>query len=390
MARLLIITSSFPRWKGDSTQPVAFGLAKSMVNKGHSVSVLAPHHQGAKMREEMDGVEVIRHPYFYPFRAEKLCYGPGIPANLKSKPWLVLLLPFLVLSQILFTAKFLASRKVDSVYAFWLIPQGFTGALLKPFFKFRLVNSAIDSDVLQLNDPFSLIFKRIALEGSDSVIAVSPMMQDEVAARFPPQKKKIRVIPFGIDADSFKPISRRKGKTVLFVGRLVEWKGARTLIRAIPLVLKKEPSAKFRVAGTGPLEGELRALAKKLGVEESVEFMGAVPHERLVTLMSESALLAHPANERGGRETLGMAVLEAMACGLPVIASRTGGLPFVLDEGRAGILVKPESEKELAGAIIKVLSDAPLREALGRKARQRAERFSWGRLAPEFESAIFG
>ena len=385
---VLIVTSSFPRWEGDSHAHMVLGLAQSLAAKGAGVTVLAPHFPGAKFREQLGEVEVRRFPYFFPFSAQVLCGDEGVVPKVQARPWLGLLLPFLAASELAHLALFLARNRVRSVFALWLIPQGLAACLLKPFFRFRLVSYAIDGDSLPQNSHLLKLLRGAVLKYSDATIAVSPPVAEELRAAYPGQAGKISAVPFGIDTSRFRSGKAGMGKSILFIGRLIEWKGAHHLIECLPEVLAAEPDARLRIVGSGPMEPELRRIAKERGVEGSVEFMGRVPHGNLHRIIQESAVLAHPATEKGGKETLGVALLEAMACGLPVVGAKSGAIPYVLESGKAGILVEPEQPGELAKAIIRVLGDGKLRNELSRRARARAEQFSWGRMGGKFEKAL--
>lgn len=214
------------------------------------------------------------------------------------------------------------------------------------------------------------------------------MVAEELRAAFPGQAGKISTVPFGIDTSRFRPGKAGKGKSVLFIGRLIDWKGAHHLIECFPKVLAAEPEAKLRIVGSGPMEPELRRIAKERGVEGSVELMGFVPHGNLHRIIHESTVFVHPATEKGGKETLGIALLEAMACGLPVVGAKSGSIPYVLENGKAGIIVETEKPGALSEAIIRILSDQKLRNELGRKARARAEQFSWDRVAGRFSKLL--
>ncbi|HEX8860517.1 MAG TPA: glycosyltransferase family 4 protein [Actinomycetes bacterium] len=201
----------------------------------------------------------------------------------------------------------------------------------------------------------------------------------------PPERT--RVIYGGADPERFAPDSRTARDGVLFVGRLTPHKGIDRLIRALP------PGVPLRVAGAGhdprPPERDYPDLLRRLADGRRVEFLGAVPDRLLPELYRGAAVLVLPSVERTcyGRpvavsELLGLSVLEAMASGTPVVASRIGGLAEVVADGETGFLVPPGDVAALRDRLAQVLSDRRLAARLGEGARRLVlERFTWRRCA---------
>jgi glycosyltransferase involved in cell wall biosynthesis len=201
----------------------------------------------------------------------------------------------------------------------------------------------------------------------------------------PPERT--RVIYGGADPKRFAPDPRTPRDGVLFVGRLTPHKGVDRLIRALP------PGAVLRVAGAGhdprPPERDYPDLLRRLAAGRQVEFLGAVPDRLLPDLYRSAAALVLPSVDRTcyGRpvavsELLGLAVLEAMASGTPVVASRIGGLAEVVADGETGFLVAPGDVDALRDRLGRILSDRRLAARLGDAARQLVlGRFTWRRCA---------
>jgi glycosyltransferase involved in cell wall biosynthesis len=204
--------------------------------------------------------------------------------------------------------------------------------------------------------------------------------------RAPPART--RVIYGGVDCDRYHPDPRARRRGVLFVGRVTPHKGIDRLIRALPR------GAELAVAGTAghdPAwpERDYPQLLRRLARGRSVSFLGAVPDARLPALYRQAGVLALPSVDRTcyGRhvdvvELLGLAALEAMASGTPVICSRIGALPEIVEDGVTGLLVQPGDLGALHEALDRMLRDRSLAERLGRNARARArERFTWDACA---------
>ena len=211
-------------------------------------------------------------------------------------------------------------------------------------------------------------------------IAVSRTARDFVGRHLPGQ---YRVIPNGIDYARFstrlEPIDRFEDDRldVLFVGRLEKRKGLEHLLRAWPLVRRTMPNARLLVVGGGRrLEG-YRRWVRAHGWSD-VHFIGHVSPEDLVRYYQTSDVFCAPST---GQESFGIVLLEAMAAGRPIVASRIPGYAEVLDDGAEGLLVEPRSSAALAAALIRLLGDAGLRRAMGDRGRQKAAAYDWPRVA---------
>ena len=204
--------------------------------------------------------------------------------------------------------------------------------------------------------------------------------------RTPPAKT--RVIYGGVDPRRFHPDPEPERGDVVFVGRLTPHKGVDVLIRALP------PSARLLIAGSEghdprPPERDYPQLLRRLAHGRQIRFLGPVSDEALRVLYANAAAVVLPSVHRTcfGRfvavsELLGLTALEAMACGTPVIASRIGGVPEVVEDGVTGFLVEPGDVTHLRERISQLSSDDALRSRLGREARQCVmERFTWSACA---------
>jgi glycosyltransferase involved in cell wall biosynthesis len=230
---------------------------------------------------------------------------------------------------------------------------------------------------------------RIAL-ACDQVLATC---QDEVAELrvMGVPARQISVVPCGVDTATFQPqgpSARRHGRArLLTLGRLVERKGIGTAIAALPQL----PGVELVVAG-GPPHGELhrdkeyrrlRANAGVLGVADRVTFTGGVPRQRVPALMRSADIVVCPP----WYEPFGIVPLEAMACGVPVVASAVGGLTDTVVHGSTGLLVPPRDPSALADAVGALLGRPDLRAAFGAAGRRRAQRwYDWARIAAQAET----
>lgn len=198
------------------------------------------------------------------------------------------------------------------------------------------------------------------------------------------------IIPGGVDTDFFNPDVRPRisgdQPRVLYLGRLDERKGLPVLLQAFPRIRAQLPDARLIVVGRGPLERHCRELVVKLGIAHSVEFFGFVPEEELPGYYRSCDLYCSPAL---GGESFGIVLLEAMASGLPVVASDIPGYDEVIEDGVNGLLVPPQNPELLARAVITVLKDPELKARLARGGRRFALAHSWDRIARKVEEFYY-
>jgi len=196
---------------------------------------------------------------------------------------------------------------------------------------------------------------------------------------------EFRVVPNGLDVASFaaaEPADLDPGRRLLFVGRLHRRKGFTVAVEAFRLLADRRPDIRLIVAG----DGEERAAADRLKppVRDRVTMLGTVPHDRLPQYYAASDLLVAPSL---GGESFGYVLLEAMAAGLPVVASRIPGYDEVVRDGREGFLVPAGDPRAVADAAAKVLDDPTLAQTMVHAGRMTAARYDWAAVAGQIEAA---
>jgi glycosyltransferase involved in cell wall biosynthesis len=193
----------------------------------------------------------------------------------------------------------------------------------------------------------------------------------------------VQIMRRGVDAQVFAapgpdPFPEVAGRPrVVFVGRITPQKGVETLVRA--LVLTRTRGARFLLVGDGPHRSRVEHLAAELGVADRLHVTGFVPHERVPALLATADMLVLPSHY----EELGTVLIEAMHAGVPVVASRTGGIPEVVQDGVTGLLVAPDDPGVLAQAIDTVAGDPQLATRLGSNALRRAPYYDLNRVGVE-------
>jgi len=200
----------------------------------------------------------------------------------------------------------------------------------------------------------------------------------------PPEK--IRVIPNGVDVDKFRPIGGEVDGLILWGGRFVPQKGLEYLIKGLRIVAMKYPTVKLVMTGDGPLLPKIRGIVKRYKLMENVIFMGLQPREEIPSIINRTSIYALPSLNEG----MPYALLEAMACGKPVIGTDIPGINNVVTHGRNGLLVLPRDPKAIANAVLTLLYDENLRRRLGRNARQlMVEKYSWDIITSKIEKVYY-
>jgi sugar transferase (PEP-CTERM/EpsH1 system associated) len=221
---------------------------------------------------------------------------------------------------------------------------------------------------------------RLASRLAHRIVAVSRDAADHLL-RQGISPGKLRTIPNGIDLERFAPTGPMPDGPVVTVARLSPEKDLATLLQAAALVRRQRPEFRLKIAGDGPCRAELQTLAEKLGLQGQVSFLGQV--KDVPALLGRAGLFVLSSITEG----ISLALLEAMACGLPVVATRVGGNAEVVADGETGRLVPPAQAKELAAAIAELLSDPAAARRMGEAGRRRAlEQFDLRRMVAAYET----
>lgn len=255
----------------------------------------------------------------------------------------------------------------DLIDAHYFYPDGVAAAMLARAFGKPLVITARGSDIT-LFPQYALPRRQIlwAARRADAVITVCNALRDEVVG-MGIEADRVVSLRNGVDLELFRPVERTPNAmfTLLAVGHLVPVKAQDLIIGALPLL----PGVRLVLAGDGPDRAKLEALASQLGVTDRVRFLGAVPQAQLRSHYGSADALVLSSSREGWANVL----LEAMACGTPVVASRVYGTPEVVAAPEAGVLMAERSYQGVADAVNALRANYPDRAAT----RRYAERFSW-------------
>lgn len=394
--KILVLTSTFPRWPNDTTPPFVYELSKRLA-KSFEITVLAPHYPGSPVREERDGMAIRRFRYSWG-RFEKLAGEKAILPALRSNRLNYLLVPFFLLAEFFATLYLVRRRRIDCIHAHWLLPQGLIAALVKGLTGVPFVVTAHGGDVFGLQGGVASALKRLVLRRADGVTAVSRVMAEKIRGLV--AVSSLEVMPMGVDATAFRPELADhtirtalgiNGGFLLFVGRLSEKKGVRYLLEAMPAVLKRFPDTKLVIIGTGELENDLRNQAKELGIDAEVIFTGPIPNHDLPGYYAAADIFVAPSitGTGGDAEGFGLTFVEAGLSGCLVVGTMSGGINDIIEPGLTGFMVPEKDSASLAEVLSDIIAAPESYGAVRDEAKSRFRRnFDWEVIAARYRVVL--
>lgn len=288
----------------------------------------------------------------------------------------------------LFSRKLAKENKYDLSHSFFTVPCGFLSYILEKEFKIPYIVSLRGSDVPGYSERFSLIYAalkpvvRLIWKNADAVISNSEGLRE--LAKKTGGKKEIEIIHNGIDTQNYFPntATRREGEFIITPGasRVTARKGIKYIIEAVGKLSAQYPNITLKIMGDGDEKYNLQNLAKELKIEEKVEFLGRIPHKETPKYYQEASVFVLPSFNEG----MSNAMLEALATGLPIISTNTGGAKELVKDGINGFIVEKENEEDIAKKIIILIENPDFREKMGRESRKIAETMSWKKVAGKY------
>jgi glycosyltransferase involved in cell wall biosynthesis len=362
-----MIAREFPPVSGGIGYYV-YNLSKGLIKKGHKVTVITRGSTSAVEREVIDGIDVFMATFFPLFPFHMALHGLFVNSLLKALgPEFSLvhlhspLIPSIKTALPIITTVHTA-MKIDSRYHEVVDPYSLAEKVQSMYF-----SPFVESQLLRL---------------SDIVTAVSPSVANELS-EYGMDSSKVAVMWNGVDEKIFSPIESngKLEKYVLYTGVLRARKGLFDLIKCAILVKKKIPDIKFIICGTGSLLQKLKEQVQSVGLEEQVIFLGRVDRKKLIQIYQNATIQVVPSIYEG----LPTVLLEAMACGLPVVATNIGGNRDIISSNVNGLLVPPGSPEEMAQMITMLWADEPLRKKIGRNARETIlKKYTWDIITDDF------
>jgi glycosyltransferase involved in cell wall biosynthesis len=366
--RICLVAHLYPRNDEDYKGVFVRDMAVELARQGFEVHIVTARRPGATQRETSKDLHVHRFPYWG--------WQKGIQlGELKGTP--VLLLGSLVLMGILKCVVTVLKYKACLIHAYWVVPGGLIGMISGRLTRRPIVATAAGSDLnLASRRGLTRLLVRLTLKNIDRMIAVSNSLKQK-AFQLGLSQDRCRVVPWAVGVETpalpephhGKPYAKETKKRLLYAGNLTPPKRVDTIIEAMDRVVREFPDCRLDIVGDGHLRPQLEALAARLGITQHVRFLGPLPHERVLAMMQRADLFVHCSEHEG----LPVAIMEAMSAGLPVVASRLGGVPDLVHEGKTGYMVTPDDTDGYAKKILLLLKNEPLRFHLGANGNAFAE-----------------
>ena len=394
---VVMVTTSYPRFPGDSVGTFMEPIAKGVAARGHEVHIVAPWHP--KLARGTSDAGVFFHFFKYaPVESLNVFgYAAGLHADvrLKSSAWMAA--PFALAAGWFKALRVAQKKRATVMHGHWVVPGGVIAAAARPALPLVVSLHGSDVFVAERSAPARTAAGRVFSRAGAVTACSSDLASRAIALGAAPDR--LEVVPYGVDAARFRPTPDARAAVratagigaatpILFAaGRLVRKKGFEYLIDALSGLDRR---VELVLAGAGDLDAELRARAAAAGVADRVRFLGDVTQDTVASWFAAADVAVVPSvrDASGNVDGLPNTVLEALASGTPVVATPAGGIASAIDDGRTGLLVAERDPAALATAIAALLGDPARRKAIGAAARAEVEsRFGWAAAAARFEAA---
>jgi glycosyltransferase involved in cell wall biosynthesis len=396
---VVMVTSSYPRFPGDSVGTFMEPIAKSVAARGHEVHVVAPWHPLVTRQAHEDGVFFHFYKYAPAQSLNVFGYAAALRADVRLRGTAYLAAPFALVAGWRAARAVARTQRATVMHGHWVIPGGAVAAAARG--NLPLVVSLHGSDVYVAERlaPARRI-ARAVFQRAHAITACSADLAGRAAA-LGADPERTEVVPYGVDAERFRPDALHRARerarlgvdaraTLVFAaGRLVRKKGFEYLIDAIAKV-PRDTHVLATIAGAGDLEGELRARTDATGVADRVRFLGNLSQDDVAKWLALADIVVVPSvrDDSGNVDGLPNMVLETLASATPLVATPAGGIGAAVENGRTGILVAERDSTAIARAIEALARDPAERVRLGEAARASVmARFGWDRAAGRFEAA---
>ena len=396
---VVMVTSSYPRFPGDTVGTFMEPIARGVAARGHAVHVVAPWHPRVARPDEEGGVRFHFYRYLPRAGPHVFGYAGALRADVHLRASALVVTPLAVAAGIWAARRVARAVGATLMHGHWVVPGGFI-ARRAAGASMPLVVSLHGSDVY-LAERHALVRRAAAgvFRRAAWVTACSADLRTRAIA-LGADPGRSDVLPYGVDTARFRPDAdaRREVRArfdladtavvVFAAGRLVRKKGFEYLIDAAARLAPRWPGLRVLMAGEGDLADELRARSAREGVDRVVRFLGPVPQHDMPPLLAAADIVVVPSvrDDAGNVDGLPNVVMETLASGTVLVTTPAGGIASVADNGRTAVIVPERDPEALAAAIDALLSDPARRRELGRAARSDVcEQYGWERVAERLE-----
>lgn len=393
---VVMVTTSYPRFPGDSVGTFMEPIARSVASRGHEVHVVAPWHPLIRRAREEHGVRFHFYRYAPLGSLNVFGYAAAMRADVSLRGAAYIVAP-LALAAGWWTARTIARRaRATVMHGHWVIPGGVTAALAARALPLVVSLHGSDVYVAETFAPARIAARR-TFRAAGFVTACSDDLRTRAVA-LGADPARIETVPYGVDVGRFTPnaavrSARRRelgiGDDVplcFAAGRLVRKKGFEYLIDA----LREVPEAILALAGDGTLADELHTRAEIQGVAGRVRFLGNQTQDSVAEYLAAADMICVPSvrDDSGNVDGLPNVVLEALASATPLITTAAGGIGAIVEHGRTALVVPERDPRAIAAAMIRLTAMPALAREIGAAGRALVQaRFGWERAGERFEAA---
>jgi glycosyltransferase involved in cell wall biosynthesis len=401
--RVLLLTQVFPRAADDPFGAFLLHLLSALGDRVDPC-VVAPHAPGLPLQETIAGVPVRRFTYA-PEANETLAYTGVMHEQVRAGTRAKIVFASFMTAYVNAAVAAAREHRADVIHAHWWVPGGLAGAAASRLVGIPLIVTTHGTDVEQLRrSRWARPLAQLAFRRAFAVTAGSTYLRDQLLGLGAVPPARVSVIPMPVnplfesgpldaardelppvDLGGLPPDDRRPSTPlhILGVSRLTAQKRLDTLIDALGILRSRGIDAHLRIAGDGDRRPSLEQQAHALGLAPSVEFLGLRPQVELVSLYRECDIFVLPSVDEG----LGLVLAEALLCGAPLVAARSGGIPDIVRDGETGLLFPPGDPAALAAALERLARDPTLARELAARGRVHVlEHFTSARIAESFLS----
>lgn len=398
--KIAMLTTSYPKWPGETTAPFIEEIAAAVAGRGHEVHVLMPHRADLRRSPVERGVYLHTYRYAPNPDLEVWGYAAALRGDIGLRDSAFWVAPLALQRGAQALLRLTQGANFSMIHAHWALPNGPVAALCARMRALPLVISLHGSDVfLAESSAPAALAARWAAQQSGAITACSGDLASRLAALGGPPGR-MQVVPYGVDADAFQPgppgvaaLRARLGiepdrRVIFTLGRMVFKKGFGVLLDALPRVLREYPDVMLVLGGDGDLRPTLEQQARRLGIVEQVCFPGMIGRDEVAAFfgMADVAVFPSVHDQRGNVDGLPNVLLEAMSIGRPIVASQVAGIPQVIADEQHGLLTPEGNAVALAAAIVRLLGAPRLAAELGAAARRRVEHeLRWTHIAAHFD-----
>jgi glycosyltransferase involved in cell wall biosynthesis len=355
--KIALIVTLFPPERMGGVELSAYNIAQLLADRGHEVHVITSLDKGLPLESHENGFYVHRIFWRRLKTAGYFSFWAKIILNLRK-----------------------INPDIVHVHGMWI---GISGYLANKLLKIPYVLHCQGSDVYRPQLPIKLTSKMV-FKNAAAVIALTEHMKVEIQNVY---NRDVFVIPNGIDLKKFEDFTKNRihnnegRKKILFVGRLHTVKGVKYLIESMKIIKIDFPNIELILVGDGEEKCKLESLVKQFNLSEYVSFVGIVPNQQIPKCMIESDIFVLPSLSEG----FGIVILEAMASGLPIVASNVGGIPYLVQNEINGFLVEPKNPDQIAEKVLHLLKNDKLMQDISDNNRKFVTKYEWKEIVLSLE-----